>query len=146
MAQNRKILHVDDDFLITNLVADHLNRKGYEVTSLNDPTAAIQTVIDGNFRVVILDIEMPGIGGLQLLEEIKAHDGGIQVVMLTGLVKTSTVLRTMRRGALTCNFKPMGDFHNLDESVELAFQIINRWWESLNELVATERKNKALVQ
>jgi phenylacetyl-CoA:acceptor oxidoreductase subunit 2 len=72
-------------------------------------------------RVVLLDIDMPQINGLEALREIKQHDGGIQVIMLTGLVSMNTVLESMRLGAESCLFKPVTDVAPLLDAIEAAW-------------------------
>lgn len=134
MNRNRVILHVDDDPSILRVIDHQLGKKGYEVKSHSDPNTALQVLRDTNSRLVILDIDMPGVDGLTLLKEMKRHDGGVQVIMLTGLVSLSTVLRSMRLGAEACLFKPVTDTEPLFSVVEAAFTKIDRWWYSLHDL------------
>jgi DNA-binding NtrC family response regulator len=77
---------------------------------------------------------MPHVDGLQLLADIKRHDGGIQVVMLTGLVTLSSALRSFRLGAEACLFKPIDDFGPLVESIHRTFRKIDGWWWTLEQL------------
>lgn len=129
-----RVLHVDDDPSITRIVAERLSAAGYSVTSLNDPSQALDKVVSENFRVVILDIQMAGYDGLQLLERVKKHDGGIQVVMLTGIVTTMVALESMRLGANDCIFKPLTDGEGLTAAVRDAFDRIDRWQNRLKYL------------
>ncbi|UUO08113.1 response regulator [Blastopirellula sp. J2-11] len=131
---NKKVLHVDDDPQILRLVGRQLSSAGYDVISLEQPEKAMKVLLDSSIRVCILDIEMPRINGLELLQDIKQYDGGIQVVMLTGLVTLSTVLDSMRFGAESCLFKPVEKFDTLKEVLEAAFEKQLRWWNALHEL------------
>src|SRR6478735_4934977 len=63
----RTVLHVDDDPDFTRLVAHILERKGFEVVSLNDSRQVLGELIRHGHRVVLLDIDMPGIDGIDLL-------------------------------------------------------------------------------
>ncbi|MCA9121526.1 MAG: response regulator [Planctomycetaceae bacterium] len=137
-----RILHIDDDASVTRLVAKRLTKAGYTVTSLNDPTRAMDTIINDNFRVVILDIEMPVIDGLKLLDQIKHHDGGIQVIMLTGVATTMMALESMRYGANDCLFKPIGRSNELTLAVSDAFQRIDRWRSRLGYLAERRRTER----
>jgi DNA-binding NtrC family response regulator len=134
MRPEREILHVDDDPQLTRLIAKRLEPYGYQVVSLNDPAEAINELIHKNRRVVLLDIDMPGINGLEVLQEIKNYDAGIQVIMLTGLVTVSSVLESIRMGAEAIFFKPLEDFEELDESLQRCFQKIDHWWNALHDL------------
>jgi CheY-like chemotaxis protein len=141
----KHILHVDDDPIMTALVAETLREEGYRVTSLNDPTLACATLVRGQQRVVLLDIDMPEIDGLQLLRQIKTFDGGIQVVMLTGLVTMSVALRTMQDGAEACLFKPVTDFGPLLDALADCFRKSERWWNTLDEL-SRRRRSEAMAR
>jgi DNA-binding NtrC family response regulator len=134
MGNRRMVLHVDDDAVVRHIVQEHLARAGFEVIGLADPTQAIDALVESHCRVVILDVCMPAVSGLDLLAQIKQFDGGIQVVMLTGLVSIDTVLESMRRGAEACLFKPLQDAGELISVLEAASQKADRWWDSLADL------------
>ncbi|MCE9608337.1 MAG: response regulator [Planctomycetia bacterium] len=135
-----RVLHIDDDPATTRLVAKMLGSHGIEVTQLNDPRQAIDTVLNGNYRVVVLDIDMPGLDGIELLQQIKQADGGTAVIMLTGLVSLSSALRTMRRGAHACLFKPLVDADALLECIREVTHNIHRWWDTLKQLSDLRRQ------
>jgi DNA-binding response OmpR family regulator len=113
---NRTILHVDDDPQFTRIVARRLASRGYEVVSLNDPRQALAELVRHGYRIVILDIDMPGVDGIELMRRIKEFDGGIQVIMLTGLVTLSNAMAAFRRGAEACYFKPLESIDELCRS------------------------------
>jgi len=133
MHQNRTILHVDDDPSLHRLVDKTLSDEGYEVISIDDPTQALRKLLKTGARVVLLDIDMPEVDGLTLLKQIKEQDGGIQVIMLTGLVSMNTVLQSMRWGAEACVFKPLTNMQPLKSAVSAAFNKIESWWKTLHD-------------
>lgn len=139
------VLHIDDDEAMTALVAQLLRTQGISSAQLNDPTQAMAAIRDCNFRVVILDLDMPRLHGLDLLKQIKQFDGGINVIVLTGLVSQSAVVRSLRGGASTCIFKPLRNPKILLESVHLAFDNIDRWWNTLRELAMLHRDEARLT-
>ena len=116
------------------MVAARLEQCGYQVTQFNDPAMALKEMMSNQWRVILLDIDMPGINGLDLLREIKAYDGGIQVIILTGMVQMNIVLQSFRWGAEACVFKPMDDIEPLLAALDDTFRKINRWWDTLEEL------------
>lgn len=149
------LMHVDDDPLMTRIVSQRLTAAGYEVISLNDPRQALGKLLETNCRLVLLDIDMPHRNGLDLLTEIKRQDGGVQVIMLTGMVSMTTVLQSMRKGAEACFFKPLRDVEPLLEAIDAGFAKIERWWKALEwrralssngGLVATEPLNVSYHQ
>jgi CheY-like chemotaxis protein len=139
MNYQKTILHVDDDPQLTCLVAQYLRPRGYEVTSLNDPTQALSALSEQQFRLVLLDIDMPQMNGLELLQQIKQSYGGSQVIMLTGLVSLQTLLQSYRCGAEFCVFKPLADFAPLLEAIESVFRKIDHWWGVLGEFCKQRR-------
>ena len=137
---NREILHVDDDPQITRLVAAQLAPYGYHVEPLGDSTRVIDELVHGKQRVVLLDIDMPDVNGLEVLHRIKEYDAGIQVIMLSGIVTLSDALQALRGGAEACFFKPVEEIEPLVEAIEGAFRKIDHWWEALRDL--TRRKSE----
>jgi len=146
MERNRTILHIDDDPSLLKIVSKKLSLSGYDVHSLEDAKKTSRELITTGARLVLLDIDMPDIDGLTLLKEIKRHDGGIQVVMLTGLVSMTTVLQSMRWGAEACVFKPITDLQPLTTAIDAAFEKIDRWWMSLDELNLRKSGNHQVVE
>lgn len=87
--RSARVLHVDDDPAMTRLTTQLLAQHGIEVTPLHDPTAAVERIAAGNFRIVIVDLQMPKLDGFELLERIKRADGGTAVIVLTGVGQAS---------------------------------------------------------
>jgi two-component system response regulator RstA len=81
---NNKILLIDDDVELCQLVADYLNSNGYQVTTLHRGDAVKQTLVNYTPDAIILDLMLPGIDGLTICKDIRAtFDGAI--IMLTAL-------------------------------------------------------------
>ncbi|MEQ8787467.1 MAG: response regulator [Pirellulaceae bacterium] len=137
--QTRSLLHVDDDPDLLRLVAAKLGRHGYQVHSLGDPSQTLRELLVRDCRVVLLDVDMPDVDGLEILRQIKQHDGGIQVIMLTGLVSMNTILESMRLGAEACLFKPIREFDELCEALDSTYDKVDRWWRTLRDLTDRTR-------
>lgn len=138
-----RVLHVDDDPATTRLTAAKLRDHGIEVTELHDPALAVETVLNENYRIVLLDIDMPGLDGIELLQRIKQVDGGTAVIMLTGIVSLSNALRAMRKGAHACLFKPLVDIEALVECIHEVDRNNRRWWNTLVQLSELRRQEYA---
>ena len=78
------ILVVDDDKDVCEYLQDFLTNDGYQVTCVNDPTHAEQELRAAEFHVVILDLMMPKLSGIDLLGQIRKLDDDIAIIILTG--------------------------------------------------------------
>ena len=78
------VLVVDDDQDIREYLQDFLHGEGFEVTTLADPTVAVERIRDEDFHLVVLDLMMPKLSGLDLLAQIRSVDDDIAVIILTG--------------------------------------------------------------
>ncbi len=109
------VLVVDDESSVRELIKTQLSYLGYAAHVTGDAAEAIE-VAGSNHRpaLVLLDIEMPGVSGLELLRRIKEIDADIQVVMVSGLQDLATVRQCVRAGAYDYLAKPfeLEDLHN----------------------------------
>lgn len=122
MAAN--ILVVDDDELILQLLDKALRQAGYQVYTTADPLEALQWLDETNFDAAVLDVKLPRISGLKVLERIKAQDETIQALILTGAEEErfETALAALRLGAHDFLMKPMRNIQDLLSSVERAVE------------------------
>ena len=113
------ILVVDDEQDMAESCVFLLERAGYTAEAAFSAVAALERMEQKAFAVVITDLKMPDMSGLQLLEKIKQRDPEIQVVVVTGFPEIETAVEAMRKGALDYLPKPF-DEHSLLERVEKA--------------------------
>jgi len=106
-----RILVVDDEHLIRWSLEQNLKKQGYEVVTAASGEDALRLVRDEQPDLVLLDIQLPGINGLEVLEKIKEIDEEIIVVMVTAHGGLETAINAMRLGAYDYINKPF----NLDE-------------------------------
>lgn len=106
-----KILVVDDEHLIRWSLEQNLKKQGYEVLTAGSGEDALRIVREEQPELVLLDIQLPGISGLEVLEKIKDIDEEIIVVMVTAHGGLETAVTAMRIGAYDYLNKPF----NLDE-------------------------------
>jgi DNA-binding NtrC family response regulator len=105
MAEGR-ILVADDEKEIRDLFVDALKRQGFEIVAAKDGREAVEVIKKGGVAVAFLDIRMPGLNGIEALQEIVEISPGTQVVMITGHYEDSTVNEALRRGSCLCLMKP----------------------------------------
>lgn len=106
-----KILVVDDEHLIRWSLEQNLKKQGYEVLTAGSGEDALRIIREDPPELVLLDIQLPGISGLEVLEKIKELDEDIIVIMVTAHGGLETAVTAMRIGAYDYLNKPF----NLDE-------------------------------
>jgi two-component system, NtrC family, response regulator AtoC len=106
MNRRIRVLVVDDDNLLRKLVADQLSRSDFEAASAASATQALESLREADFDVVLLDIMMPGLSGLEALREIRKFEDPPEVVMLTADTSLATGIEAMRHGAYDYLTKP----------------------------------------
>jgi len=111
MAYDRPILIIDDEDDILELYGEILETAGLKPLRLQDPTQAMGTIEREPVEVVILDVRMPGLDGVQLLKGIKAFEESlkrkIQVLIITAYPDQEQALQTLRDGAFCYLSKPV---------------------------------------
>ncbi|MBW2400260.1 MAG: sigma-54-dependent Fis family transcriptional regulator [Deltaproteobacteria bacterium] len=133
-----RVLVVDDAEGIRSYLANLLELKGYDVDTAEDGRCAIALLEGGaNPDVVILDVMMPGLGGLETLVKIRELDADIPVVMLSVVGTASTIVEAMRLGAVDYLGKPFeeGELEAALESA-LEFKAFERERERMDEQAA----------
>ena len=103
----KKILVVDDEIAIRNLLKEFLNRKGYDVYTAPDGRTAIAEVKEIRPHIVLLDIMMPGMGGIDTLKEIRKIDPRVGVIMVTAIADEELGKRAIALGACDYITKPL---------------------------------------
>jgi len=94
-----KILVVDDEQSMTQFLGIVLRKEGYNVTTTNNGRDALEKVRAEAFDVVITDIKMPGMDGIQLLQGIKKHDPAMPVVIMTAYASQQSAIDAVNMGA-----------------------------------------------
>jgi DNA-binding response OmpR family regulator len=94
-----KILYVDDDVSIRTAVRSEITGAGYELDEASDGTEAIQKLETGNYHLLLLDINMPGKSGLDVLRFIKEKKLHCRIIMLSGRLGFSVATESLKLGA-----------------------------------------------
>ena len=99
MTERSTVLVVDDDVELGKLVVDVVRSRGHAATSISSPTVALPLIEQQPFDLVITDVRMPGLDGVELIERIKAYDPRISIIAITAFGSLETAIRAMRAGA-----------------------------------------------
>lgn len=125
------ILIVDDEVNIQNSLARRYKLKGYYIETANNGKEALNLLEKKPFHVVISDIKMPVMDGVELLKKIREEYPMTRVIMMTGYVTLDNGLACLRRGADTCIFKPLEDLNEMDSAVDSALKYLEHWEKKL---------------
>ncbi len=112
MAGKNSILVVDDDLAHRTMLRTLLSSWGYEVVEAEDGSSAIETVHRRPFDLVLMDIRMIRVSGIEALEEIKAFNPAIPVILMTAYASVETAVEALKKGAYDYLTKPL-DFDEL---------------------------------
>ena len=133
---NGKILVVDDEEVICRLVVHILERNGYQCDCAERGEAALQIIRNSEIALVITDIDMPGMSGLELLSQVKNFRPDIAVIMLTGADDPKTAVQSLELGAYGYVIKPF-------EQNELLINVANALRRRELEQMLVEARNAA---
>jgi EAL domain-containing protein (putative c-di-GMP-specific phosphodiesterase class I) len=117
-----RLLVVDDDVLLGRALARQLARSGYDVVVRNEGQAALEALREGGFELVISDIEMPALDGIELLRAVRDFDRDLPVVLITGAPAIDTATKAVEHGAFRYLTKPF-EFEQLLSTVQRASQL-----------------------
>lgn len=96
------ILVVDDHPQVVDWLRDELGREGYTTTGCSDARAAVELAVREDFDLVVADVEMPGLRGIDLMSEIQARKPGTLVLLITAFGMVDLAVRAVKAGA--CDF------------------------------------------
>lgn len=116
---NPRILVVDDEDLITRALARYLGSRGYEVETAGSGQAALDALGRSSFSVMLCDVRMPGISGLEVVPRALEIDRDLAIMMLTGVNDAPTATGVLATGALDYLLKPV-ELAELQQAIERA--------------------------
>jgi DNA-binding response OmpR family regulator len=102
-----RVLLVDDEEEFATTLAERLSMRGLDVETALDGESALELMDADPPDVVLLDVLMPGMGGLEVLRRIRSISPGTQVILLTGHGSTRDGMEGMRQGAFDYLMKPL---------------------------------------
>jgi len=111
-----RLLIVDDEEPVVEVLSDYFTGQGYEVGTARTGTEALAAMRRVRPDLVLLDVRMPGIDGVEVLRRIRALDGALPVIMVTANEDVALARETLKIGAFDYVAKPF-DFAYLDRTV-----------------------------
>jgi len=101
-----KVLVIDDDEIVREVLIEHLKNDGYEVVGCSNGYKGLELFKNDRFDLVILDLLMPGINGIEVLKEIKRYSPHSIVILITAFGSIENAVEAMRAGAFDYITKP----------------------------------------
>src|SRR3954467_3118398 len=101
-----RVLFVDDERSLQEFMRSELPRLGHEVTVCPDGKAALKALEKSTFDAAILDLRMPGLTGIEVLEQLKQLSPDTEAIVLTGHASMETAIEAVRPGAVNTLTKP----------------------------------------
>ncbi len=108
MPDKRRILLVDDDDSLREILSAHLLKGGYDVVAMGRPLEALTALKAGTFDLLVSDIRMEELDGISLLKKARIAAPGLPVIMITGHGAIESAVEAMRQGAFDYVTKPVG--------------------------------------
>ncbi len=141
-----KILIVDDEANVRFVLSAHLEGQGAECVSSSNAFDALNKIGDDHFSLVISDVIMPGMSGMELLREAKKRNPETAFIMITGLLDINTAIDSLRIGAFDFITKPF-DLPAIQRAVSRALErrrllIENKYYQEKLELKVGERTSE----
>ena len=131
-----RVLIVDDEKFIRDILADFLGMEGYVVRTAEDGNAALSELSHARYDLIISDLKMPRMGGIELLEQIGTAAPNALTVIMTGFGTVETAIDAMKRGAYDYILKPF--------KVEEVIHVVQRGLEKQRLAAENLRLKEAL--
>lgn len=144
MTEKERVLVVDDEDTVRSVLYQVLTEDRFAVSKAASGEEALEKLQEKSFALVITDIKMPGISGLELQQKIKKQYPDTQVVIITSHASLSTAISAMRHGAYDYLFKPFGDLDLISASAKRAVEKVRLTRENKELLVRLKKNNEEL--
>lgn len=119
MDEKRKIMLVDDEIYFLEIMAKFFKRRKVDFETAGGCVEALGRLALDTFDVVVMDVSMPGLDGLECMAEMKKMQPKLEVIILTGHASLNVGITGMKKGAFDYCLKPV-DFDELLEKIVLA--------------------------
>ena len=117
-----KVLVVDDEEDIVEVIQDRLEAYGFTVVTAGTGVEALKKLSMEKFDGIFLDIKMPGMGGVEVLEEVRKRDTKIPIIIVTSSSTKDSALEAMAKGANDYVLKPF-EWEELKAKIEKVYNI-----------------------
>ena len=117
--KTERVLVVDDEANMRRTLADILRNEGYEVTTAATGAEAVQRCSEAAYDIVLMDVRMPGIDGVEAFRRIRRHQEGVRVILMSAYGLEDLKQAALDEGAIAFLTKPL----DLDQAVRLISEV-----------------------
>ncbi|HON13528.1 MAG TPA: response regulator [Treponema sp.] len=117
--EDMKIATVDDDFVIQELVKTTFEQVGAQVDAYQDGEGFLNQVGNREYDLVFLDLLMPKVDGFKVLQELKARDIHLPIIVLSAVTQRESVIRAFQAGVKSYLIKPLKPLEILKKTMEV---------------------------
>jgi diguanylate cyclase (GGDEF)-like protein len=125
MSDDKRVLVVDDDASILGVIAEVLEDDGYDVVTASSGEEALELLKEDLFAMVMTDIRLPGINGIEVLESVKVASPRTNVIMITSHASLETSIEAIKHGATEYLLKPFEDLSLISSAAKRAVSSFN---------------------
>jgi len=137
-----KIMVVDDEPGIRNALQTHFELDGFKVITFDSASKALEYLSKNKVQIILSDINMPNMDGLEFLECLKDVGGEAVVIMITAYTTLMKVLNARVNGAFDYILKPFKNLDEINEVVDRAIIHSQRWRNVVSQTRETRQKVK----
>ncbi len=130
------VLLVDDEQDFLDLLAERLTHRGMQVATATSGQVALEKINLHDFDIIVIDLSMPGMDGIETIKRIKAEKPDTETIMLTGHATLQTGIEAMKCGA--------GDYLEKPADIELLLNMIHK--AQYRRMKALEKSSRSIVQ
>jgi len=142
----KRVLIVDDDVSILGVVSEVLEDDGYTVTTASSGEEALDILRDNQFSLVMSDIRLPGINGVEVLEHVKRISPRTNVIIITSHASLDTSIDAIKHGAYDYLLKPFEDLSLISSAAKRAIESYGLELERSQLIRSLKLSNKELAR
>ena len=117
-----RVLVADDEEDILEVIQDRLEACGFNVTTAANGTEALRKIMTERFDGVFLDVKMPEMSGIEVLEEVRKRDTKLPIIIITSSTSREAAIGSLAKGANEFILKPF-DWEELKGKIEKVFNV-----------------------
>lgn len=135
MKNKYKILIVDEEEVILCTLKKHIEQEGYIVETAQSGTSAFEKVKSDKYHIVLINVVIPEMDGLELLRKIKKYDPMTQIIMMTDFSTMEKILSSLEYGANDYIDRPLKNAEYVMSIIDHSVQKLERWREAIVQII-----------